>query len=106
MLEDTSSPPYSSLFTLHHQSINTHPNQARVVTLMCIRIRIDCEFPPHHTPLTIVRHMIFEQNHQNIVGWSGGPCEDQNVHSRFSGSNGYITIHIHIESINVVCLFF
>ena len=39
----------------------------------------------------------------------GGPFEDQNTHFRFSGSNGYIDINIHILKIpntNFVCLFY
>ena len=86
----------------HHRSINIHPNQARLVTLMCIRI--DCAFPP----LTIVLHMTFEQHILLIIIkklW-GGPFEDQNAHSRFSGSNGYIVVNIQVENTNVVCLFF
>ena len=69
---------------------------------MCIRI--DYTLPP----LTIVLHMTFEQHILLIIIkklW-GGPFEDQNAHSRFSVSNGYIAFNIYIENTNVVCLLF
>jgi len=47
-----------------------------------------------HIPLIIIRKL-----------W-GGPSVDQNALSRFSGSNGYIVINIHIGNTNVVCLIF
>ena len=52
--------------------------------------------------------MTFEQHILLIIIkklW-GGPFEDQNAHSRFSGPNGYIVVNIHIENTNVVCLCF
>ena len=59
----------------------------------------------HHSPLSVTWYLS-----KTIKKLWGGPCEDQNAHSRFSGSNGYITtiycINIHIENTNVVCLFF
>ena len=44
----------------------------------------------HHIPLIIIKQL-----------W-GGPFEDQNTHSLYTT----ITINIHIENTNVICLFF
>ena len=48
----------------------------------------------HHILLIIIKKL-----------W-GGPFEDQNAHSRFSGSNGSIAVNTYIENTNVVCLLF